>query len=98
METIKITSPDGREGTVDLEEGPIIRIAGDVSLGDISDDIRHLRPNSATGTVNNVKANGYFVLRSAELAGWAVEWPTVEGGDDHEELITYEEDDDLFVN
>lgn len=98
METIKIISPDGREGTVELEEGPIIRIAGDVSLGDIADDIRHLRQNSATGTVNNVEANGYFVLRSAELVGWVVEWPSVEGTGEGDDDFGYELGDDFIVN
>ncbi|HBU7546837.1 TPA: hypothetical protein MC769_003142 [Klebsiella aerogenes] len=98
METIKIISPDGREGTVELDDGPILGITGDVSLGDIANDIRRLRPNSAMGTVNNVETNGYFVLRSAELVGWAVEWPTVEGGDESDDQYGYEPDDDVIVN
>lgn len=96
METTKITSPDGREGAVEFEDGPITKVTGDVSLAEIAEAIRALRPNSATGTVNTVDAECSFVLRSAEIAGWLVDWPEVEGDDD--ESYGYDTDGDQSVN
>ncbi|EKY1962356.1 hypothetical protein RA241_003748 [Cronobacter sakazakii] len=98
METIKITSPDGRDGTVELDDGPILSITGNVTLDELAEDIRRLRPNSATGTVNNVEAEGCFVLRSAELVGWIVDWPTVDGSDENDGDYGYESDINLIVN
>lgn len=97
METIKITSPDGRVGVVEFDDGPILNVTGDVSLAEIAEEIRVLRPNSATGTVNMVGADACFVLRSAEIAGWLVDWPEIEGDDDDD---SYDSgmDEDLIVN
>ncbi|MDR9909349.1 hypothetical protein [Enterobacter hormaechei] len=98
METIKITSPDGREGVVEFEDGPITSVTGDVSLDDIAEDIRPLRPDSATGTINTVKAEACFVLRSAELVGWIVKWPEIDGDDENDGDYGCESDITLIVN
>lgn len=81
---IAIKSPDGREGVAVHEDGPIIEVTGSVSLDDIKADIQFLRPNSATGVVNDVGADWCFVLRSAELCGWWVDWPDVDADGDED--------------
>jgi len=83
---------------VELDSGLVLNVIDDVKLDEVVENIRSLRQGSATGTVNTVEADGYFVLRSAELAGRYVEWPSIEGGDEDDDNFGYELSDDLIVN
>ncbi|HHR1005968.1 TPA: hypothetical protein ACS29Y_005696 [Raoultella planticola] len=80
------------------DNGLVLNVTDDVKLDVVAETIRSLRQDSATGTVNTVEADSYFVLRSAELAGWYVKWPSIEGGDEDDDNFGYELSDDFMVN
>lgn len=80
---INISSPDGRTGSVACgDNNRINEISGDISLEELAEDLKPLKPSSAIGIVNTMDAELQFILRSLEAVGWWVDWPEVEPGDD----------------
>ncbi|HEW9972618.1 hypothetical protein KGP24_24095 (plasmid) [Enterobacter sp. JBIWA008] len=86
---IKIVSPEKLDGVIECQEdGSFIIAEGQITIEQMAEELRLVRPNSATGLVNTVNSRPEFVLRSLEYVGWFVEWPEVAGaevGDQSEE-------------
>lgn len=75
---IKFSSPEKQGGVIDChEDGSYIIADGQITLEQMAEVLRLVRPNSATGLVNTVNSRPEFVLRSLECVGWSVEWPEV---------------------
>ncbi|MCM7910274.1 hypothetical protein M8T17_20875 [Enterobacter hormaechei] len=95
---IKIASPEKQDGVIEChEDGSFIITEGQITIEQMAEELRIVRPNSATGLVNTVNSRPEFVLRSLEYVGWLVEWPEVAGaevGDQSEE----DEPGDFNVN
>ncbi|NDO81518.1 hypothetical protein CJP72_12305 [Citrobacter sp. NCU1] len=80
---IKVTMPGDKSGVVECSEtGALAIVEGGITLDDMRASLHGVRPNSAVGEVNSLDAEAHLVLRSLESAGWLVDWPEVEGGDD----------------
>lgn len=94
---VKVTKPTGEIGLIEcLDSGELVIVEGDVSLTDIIESLQGVKPNSATGEVNTLDANPFFVLRSLEVVGWLVDWPEVEGDLDDDDGENA--DEDIIVN
>lgn len=82
---INVTAPGAIKGVVEFDDehgGPIKVISGDFTAEQMAVDLSGVTPNSATGDVNTLDAEPWFVLRSLATVGWLIEWPEVEGGDE----------------
>ncbi|MEG0870286.1 MAG: hypothetical protein RSG77_25060 [Hafnia sp.] len=80
---IKITMPGGKAGMVECRNAGTLEIVeGDITQDDMRNALYGVRPNSAVGEVNSLSADASLVLRSLESAGWLVDWPEVEPGND----------------
>nr|DAW18602.1 MAG TPA: hypothetical protein [Caudoviricetes sp.] len=62
--------------------GTLVIVEGDITQDDMRNALNGVRPNSAVGEVNSLNADAHLVLRSLESAGWQVDWPEVDAGDD----------------
>ncbi|WP_312329821.1 hypothetical protein [Atlantibacter hermannii] len=94
---INISSPDRRKGSVACEDNNRIKeISGDISLDEIAEDLKSVKPSSALGIVNTTDAEVQFILRSLETVGWSIDWPEVEPGDEHPD--DNEKPSELIVN
>lgn len=75
---INFASPESLSGVIECnEDGSFIIAEGQITLELMAEELRLVRPNSATGLVNIVNTRPEFVLRSLEYVGWSVEWPEV---------------------
>ncbi|WP_142971342.1 hypothetical protein [Enterobacter hormaechei] len=95
---INIASPEKLGGVIEChEDGSYIIAEGQITLEQMAEELRLVRPNSATGLVNTVNSRPEFVLRSLEYVGWTVEWPEVAEAEETDEA---EEDEpgDFNVN
>lgn len=80
---IKVTMPGGKAGMVECSNaGTLVIVEGDITQDDMRNALNGVRPNSAVGEVNSLNADAHLVLRSLESAGWQVDWPEVDAGDD----------------
>ena len=52
-----------------LDDGSLNVVEGDFSREEMAEDLRYVKPNSATGDVNTLLAEAVFVLRSLEHVG-----------------------------
>ena len=90
---IKIAAPLGGDAIIEFDDNE--EVSGRLSIisGDITEDmIAGANPNSYMGFVNTLDAPASDVLRTLHLyAGWFVDWPAVEGGDEDDD-----DDDDDF--
>ena len=93
---IKIAAPLGGDAIIEFDDneevsGRLSIISGDITEDMITEAIAGANPNSYMGFVNTLDALASDVLRTLHLyAGWFVDWPSVDGGD--------EDDDDDFGN
>ncbi|EPO4312097.1 TPA: hypothetical protein ACKFHL_005171 [Klebsiella pneumoniae] len=67
---INVIAPGARAGVVEcLDDGSLNVVEGDFSREEMAEDLRYVKPNSATGDVNTLLAEAVFVLRSLEHVG-----------------------------
>ncbi|EEY5109604.1 hypothetical protein DQA19_002497 [Escherichia coli] len=92
---IKIAAPLGGDAIIEFDDneevsGRLSIISGDITEDMIVEAIAGANPNSYMGFVNTLDAPASDVLRTLHLyAGWFVDWPAVDGGDE-------DDDDDDF--
>ena len=94
---IKIAAPLGGDAIIEFDDneevsGRLSIISGDITEGMIAEAIAGANPNSYMGFDTTLAAPASDVLRTLHLyAGWFVDWPAVEGGDEDDD-----DDDDDF--
>ena len=85
---IKIAAPLGGDAIIEFDDneevsGRLSIISGDITEDMIAEAIAGANPNSYMGFVNTLDAPASDVLRTLHLyAGWFVDWPAVDGGDE----------------
>ena len=91
---INIATPFGETALVEYgDDEPLKIISGDITEIMIEEAIAGASPGGYLGLVNTLDASGVEILRTLNyFAGWFVDWPVVEGGDEDDD------DDDLDIH